>query len=41
MKDIVVKNLLDLVIISSGSGEKKGRFDDNAYEQMMKSRGAM
>ena len=26
---------------SSSSGEKKGRFDDNAYEQMMKSRGAM
>ena len=26
---------------SSSSGEKKGRFDDNAYEQMMKSRGSM
>jgi len=25
----------------SSSTEKKGRFDDNAYEQMMKSRGAM
>jgi hypothetical protein len=24
---------------NSSSGEKKGRFDDNAYEQMMKSRG--
>lgn len=26
---------------SSSSTEKKGRFDDNAYEEMMKSRGAM
>ena len=26
---------------NASSGEKKGRFDDNAYEQMMKSRGAM
>ena len=26
---------------NSSSGEKKGRFDDNAYEQMMKSRGAI
>jgi hypothetical protein len=25
----------------SSSNDKKGRFDDNAYEQMMKSRGAM
>ena len=26
---------------NASSGEKQGRFDDNAYEQMMKSRGAM
>ena len=26
---------------NESSNEKKGRFDDNAYEQMMKSRGAM
>ena len=26
---------------ASSSNEKQGRFDDNAYEQMMKSRGAM
>ena len=26
---------------NASSGEKKGRFDDNAYEQMIKSRGSM
>ena len=26
---------------SSSTGEKEGRFDNNAYEQMMKSRGGM
>ena len=26
---------------NSGTGEKTGRFDNNAYEEMMKSRGGM